>query len=247
MEQVSDHLNTILRYVPYVQANFVLGLDGDVGAEPFELTKAFVDRTPGVFPAYSLLSAFGRAAPLNLDLQRQGRVLPTPFHFLDNNRAMNVRPKNYDWKSIYDQVIGLRKHSFSTRAIARRMRVNRAGLPRWLNVLRAASGEGWGRIRYDAKVRRRLDSDNELRRFFEGESSSTPGFYLDQLRRDLGPFWEMLPEGSLRHDPNAYLRQVEGTPVAEGDQPVPDGATPLAPRHHAGTRPQPSAPSASQG
>src|SRR6185295_9747362 len=47
VRQVSDHVNTILRYIPYVQANFVLGLDCDEGEEPFELTKRFVDMTPG--------------------------------------------------------------------------------------------------------------------------------------------------------------------------------------------------------
>jgi hypothetical protein len=34
-----------------VQANFVFGLDGDEGKEPFELTKEFVNRSPGAFPA----------------------------------------------------------------------------------------------------------------------------------------------------------------------------------------------------
>ena len=68
----------ILRYVPYVQTNFVLGMDSDEGPEPFELTKRFLDLAPGAFPAYSLLSAFGRAAPLNLEYQRAGRVLPLP-------------------------------------------------------------------------------------------------------------------------------------------------------------------------
>jgi hypothetical protein len=94
---VSDHVNMILRYIPYIQTNFVMGLDGDMGPEPFELTKKFIDLSPGAFPAYSLLSAFGRAAPLNLEYQRAGRVLPFPFHFLNNNHAMNVRPKNYNW------------------------------------------------------------------------------------------------------------------------------------------------------
>jgi len=37
VRQVSDHVNTILRYVAYVQANFVLGIDEDEGEEPFEL------------------------------------------------------------------------------------------------------------------------------------------------------------------------------------------------------------------
>src|SRR5262249_40982761 len=56
VRQVSAHVNTIQRYVPYVQANFVLGLDSDEGDDPFELTKRFVDLSPGAFPGYSLLS-----------------------------------------------------------------------------------------------------------------------------------------------------------------------------------------------
>ena len=68
VKQVSEHVNMILRYIPYVQTNFVLGLDCDKGPEPFELTKQFLDLSPGAFPAYSLLSAFGQAAPLNLEL-----------------------------------------------------------------------------------------------------------------------------------------------------------------------------------
>ena len=50
----------IFKYIPYVQANFVVGLDCDAGTEPFELTKKFINDTPAVFPGYSLLSAFGR-------------------------------------------------------------------------------------------------------------------------------------------------------------------------------------------
>jgi len=97
--------NMILRYIPYIQTNFVMGLDGDMGPEPFELTKKFIDLSPGAFPAYSLLSAFGRAAPMNLDYQRAGRVLPFPFHFLNNNHAMNVRPKHYSWPEFYDGLV----------------------------------------------------------------------------------------------------------------------------------------------
>ncbi len=50
---IADQVNMILRYIPYVQTNFVLGLDSDEGDEPFELTKKFVDMTPGAFPGYS--------------------------------------------------------------------------------------------------------------------------------------------------------------------------------------------------
>jgi hypothetical protein len=215
VKQVSDHVNTILRYIPYVQANFVLGLDDDAGSEPFDLTKLFVDKTPGVFPAYSLLSAFGRAAPLNLDLQRAGRVIPVPFHFLDNNRAMNVRPKNYSWTELYDRVIDLRKHSFSWRAVRRRLAANDGLLTRSLNFVRAVSSEGSGRIHHDEIVRGLLSSDMTMRRFFDGETPTVPTFYADRVRRDLGALWEWLPAGALEHDPNAYLRSRSGAEPAE--------------------------------
>jgi hypothetical protein len=209
LRQISEHVNMLLRYTPYVQANFVLGLDVDEGPDPFELTKRFVDMTPGAFPAYSLLSAFGQAAPLNLEYQRVNRVLPFPFHFLNNNHAMNVKPKHYSWPDFYDRVIDVSRHSFSWPAILNRYRVIKDRIPRWLNVVRSVSSEGFGRIKYYTNVRRRLDTDRQFRGYFERETTELPQFYVDQVRKDLGPLWEWLPEGALHHDPNAYLKSTE--------------------------------------
>ena len=207
LRQVSEHVNLVLQYVPYVQTNFVLGLDCDEGPEPFELTKKFVDMTPGAFPGYSLLTAFGQAAPLNLEYQRNGRVLGFPFHFLNNHQAMNVRPRNYGWPEFYDRVIDLTKHTFSPRAIVNRYRAIREPIPRWMNVVRAISSEGFGRIRYYSKVRSLLDTDRAFRRYFEGETGELPPFYANRVRRELGPFWNSFPAGALHHDHNAYLRE----------------------------------------
>jgi hypothetical protein len=204
--QVSGHINLILEYIPYVQANFVLGLDVDQGAEPFELTKQFLDRSPGAFPGFSLFTAFGRAAPLNLELQRDGRVLPFPFHFLDNNQAMNVRPKHYDWPEFYDHLVDLTGYAFSWPMIYRRLRFNRTPIPKWLNVVRAISGEGFGRLKYHATIRRLLDTDRAVRQFFDGETRVLPRFYQELIRQDLGPLWDMLPPAALSHDPDAYLK-----------------------------------------
>jgi len=213
--QVAEHVNMILRYIPYIQTNFVLGLDGDMGPEPFELTKKFLDLAPGAFPGYSLLSAFGKAAPLNLEYQRDARVLPFPHHFLNNNHAMNVKPKNYAWPEFYDRLIDLTKYSFSGRMIAKRFGGNSELLPRFMNVIRAVSSEGWGRIKYHTTIRGLLDTDKSVRDYFEGESTVLPDFYRDRIRRELGPFWDYLPEGALEHDPNAYLKASAGlVPIA---------------------------------
>ncbi len=216
VRQVSEHVNMILRYVPYVQTNFVLGLDSDEGPEPFELTKRFVDSSPGAFPGYSLLSAFGRAAPLNLEYQRADRVLPFPFHFLDNNHAMNVKPKHYSWREFYDHVIDLTRYTFSWRAIFNRFRSTRTTIPRWMNAIRAVSSEGSGRIAYFTELRRRLDTDRQVQRYFDRETTELPAFYVDQVRRDLGPLWEWLPAGALEHDSQAYRKSQDAQSPAAG-------------------------------
>ncbi len=206
VKQVAEHVNLILRYIPYVQTNFVLGLDSDEGPEPFELTKKFIDLAPGAFPAYSLLSAFGRAAPMNLDYQRAGRVLPFPFHFQDNNHAMNVRPQHYSWPEFYDGLLDVTRYSFSWRAIGRRLTATRTAIPKWMNVVRAVSSEGFGRIAYHATMRRLLDTDRSVRAFVDGEITELPTFYHDRIRSELGALYEFLPEGAIMHDPNAYLK-----------------------------------------
>ncbi|MDH4068931.1 MAG: radical SAM protein [Ignavibacteria bacterium] len=206
VRRVSDHVNMIMRYIPYVQTNFVLGLDGDEGPEPFELTKRFVDMTPGAFPGYSQLTAFGASSPLNLEYQRDNRVLAFPFHFLDNNGAMNIKPRNYEWHEFYGHVIDLTRYTFSKRAVLRRLRANGGIVPRWMNVIRALSTEGRGRIEYFTGVRQHLVDNHQFRAFFEQETSQLPSVYSKTVQEDLGSMWRWLPPGGLYHDPNVYLK-----------------------------------------
>ncbi len=207
LEQVSEQVNMIQRYVPYIQTNFVLGLECDSGDEPFELTKHFVDKSPGAFPGYSLLTSFGEAAPLNLEYQREGRVLPFPFHFLNNHLAMNLKPKNYEWIDFYDKVIDLTEYTFSRRAIYRRFMASSHFTTRWMNVMRAISSEGHGRIRFYKKLRKKLVEDQSFRKYFEGETEQLPRFYSDIIHKDLGIWGQWLPKGALEHEQNAYLHK----------------------------------------
>ena len=206
--RVSEQINMILRYIPYVQTNFVLGLDSDEGAEPFELTKKFVDLTPGAFPGYSLLSAFGQAAPLNLEYQRLNRVIPFPFHFISNNHAMNVKPINYSWTEFYSHIISLGEHTFSWGAITKRLIATKAFIPRWMNVVRAVSEEGFGRVAYNKAILKQLNSDVKFRQYFEQETTELPQFYMNIIKKELGPLWNWLPDGAIYHDQNAYLNSV---------------------------------------
>jgi hypothetical protein len=223
---VSEHINLILSYIPYMQTNFVVGLDSDNGAESYELTKKFVDLAPAAFPAYPLITAFGRAAPLNLEYQKENRVLAFPFHFLNNSHASNVVPKNYSWPEFYDLLIDLAKYSYSWRAIYNRFRTTRSRIPRWMNFMRAISTEGSGRIKFYTNIRRMLDEDRKFRDFFEQETTVIPEFYINMMKKDLGPLWEYLPDRAYYHDPYAYLKseteKSNGSAVKEpADKPLP--------------------------
>ncbi len=44
-----------------------------------------------------------------------------------------------------------------------------------------------------------------MRGFFERTSKKLPGFYVNQMRKALGPLWDALPRNAISHDPNAYL------------------------------------------
>lgn len=211
VHQVAEHVRLIQSHIPYVQANFVLGLDADSGDEPFELTKRFIDLAPAMFPGFSLLTAFGQASPLNLDFQRDGRLLPFPFHFLNNNHAMNVRPKHYSWPEFYDRIIDLTQYAFSAPRIYARFRAAGSWLPRWMNVLRAISSEGSGRLRYYREIRARLDNDPELIAYFAQESTTLPEFFHARIRRDLGDYYRWLPPGAIEHDPYAALRESDAS------------------------------------
>jgi len=209
VRKVSKQVNMIARYLPYFQGNFVFGLDCDEGDEPFELTRRFLELSPHVFPAYSLLTSFGRSAPSNLEYQRDGRLIGFPFRSLNNSGAMNVRPKNYEWTDFYRKLVRIHEFSFSKRTIRRRFGADRGLIPKSMNTLRAISSEGWGKIDYYRQTLRRLEEDREYRSFFEQETTEIPQFFVDRILRSLGPLAEWLPEGAIEHDPLAYLKSQE--------------------------------------
>ena len=120
---------------------------------------------------------------------------------------MNVRPKNYSWPEFYDHLIDVTKYAFSWTSMGRRMSHSRTYGTRWMNLIRAVSNEGWGRIRLFKQIRKLLDTNTDFRDFFEGETTKLPQFYRDMIRNDLGPLWEWLPKQALAYDIGADLRE----------------------------------------
>ncbi|NND70579.1 MAG: radical SAM protein [Rhodothermales bacterium] len=204
VRRVAEHANMVQRYIPYTQCNLIFGLDADEGPEPYELTKLFIELAPAVYPHFALLSAFGRNAELNLGYQKDNRVLPVPFHFLDLIRSSNVIPRNYTWLEFYDHVVDAFDTAFSRRAIRRRFTKNSHTSSRFEQLLRGISSDRRSRLGHQRYMREQFNDPN-VRAFFEGETRTIPDMFVNKVQKDLGPLWEWLPEGTLDYDPNAYL------------------------------------------
>ena len=120
---------------------------------------------------------------------------------------MNVKPKNYEWITFYEHIIDITSYTFSKKAIFNRFRANSSSIPKWLNVIRAISNEGYGRIRFFKKVIEHLRSDKDFRAYFEMETTILPKFYVGVIKKDMGYMWKWLPEGAIYHDQHAYLKK----------------------------------------
>src|SRR5207248_3260582 len=133
---------------------------------------------------------------------------PFPFHVINNNQSMNVRPRHYEWPEFYDRLVDLTAYSFSWRAIGRRLAATNTFVPRWMNVVRGISSEGFGRTPYHRTIRHMLDVDRSVWKFMDAETDQIPEFYVSLIRRELGPVYDHLPEGAMNRGPNAFLKTV---------------------------------------
>ena len=98
---------------------------------------------------------------------------------------MNVKPKNYKWIEFYDLIIDITEYTFSPKAIYKRVIANKRLITKALNVVRAISSEGYGRIKFFKKIRQNLIEDKDFQDFFEGNSKKVPQFYLDIIEKEL--------------------------------------------------------------
>ena len=150
--------------------------------------------------------ALVKQLPFSICYRGKSCALISDYLTASRSKFNRNRTQEHSWSNFYDQVISLTEYTFSWQAMIKRFGATRAMVPRWMNLVRAVSSEGFGRIRYYAEVRRLLDTDRRFQQYFEQETTELPEFFSAQVRRDLGSLYDWLPLGALFHDPNAYSK-----------------------------------------
>src|SRR5262249_50026826 len=137
----------------------------------------------------------------------------------------NVRPLHYSAAELYDRLIDLYRHAYSWRAITRR---TSASLGRWgkvVNFTRSVD-EGRGFIDLHRQTRARMETDRELRAFYEGGRVAPPTSFMDDVKRQLGRYAALLPESLLSPERFAESFQASAEASLATLRPAVGGAGP---------------------
>jgi hypothetical protein len=177
VSRVVGHFELLAEHVPYLQANFMFGLDSDQGDTPTELTKLFMDQTPFVWPAINIPVPFG-GAPLYEELLRDGRILESmPFAFYyAPYPATTLKP--YDPVTYYEKLIELFLYAASPAMLKRRMKSTALWPIKLVHWARTASTRA--SLKHYRHILHMLRSDAQFRAFHEGRSTVLPEFYHQQ-------------------------------------------------------------------
>ncbi|WP_431903150.1 B12-binding domain-containing radical SAM protein [Amycolatopsis thermoflava] len=189
VDHVADHFTRLAENVPYLQANFMFGLDTDQGDEPVELTERFMDRTPFVWPTINIPMPFG-GTPLHDQLTADGRILTTmPFSFYYAPYLVTTL-RHYDPITYYTKLTELYAHAASPAMLRRRLRSTSHRLIRYVHRARTAAFRG--DIASFRRILGMLRDDPRFLAFHEGRTTRLPDYYRHLGDRMLGRYAELL-------------------------------------------------------
>ena len=230
LERLVEHFTLLHEHVPYVQANFMYGLDDDTGDEWISLTRNFMSRTPFVWPVVNIPHPFG-GTPL-FDAYRAGRriLAALPFAFYYSPYTATTLP-HHGVVAYYRALSDLFAHFTAPRMLSRRLGSTPSQFVRLVHLIR--TGVKRGRMQAFRRLHAMLDSDGRFRAFHEGETTVLPEFYHREYERMLGPYADLLspservPDLDPPDDRNRTAPAVGRThSAAQRERPAPSSGMP---------------------
>jgi radical SAM superfamily enzyme YgiQ (UPF0313 family) len=191
LDKVVEQCHIIRPYVSGIQANFIFGLDVDMGKEPVELTKEFASQVPFVMPNFNIPVPYGNT-PLYEKYLSEGRILtamPFVFYYMPH---LVYTLKNYSPVTFYENLIDMFSHISSGKMLLKRLKDAHALFPAGYNLVKTLGNRQMiGRFR---KILNLLNTDRQFRAFHEHETDLLPEYYHRLYDRLLGPYASLLSD-----------------------------------------------------
>lgn len=190
MRAAASRLNDIAYRIPFLQVNFVFGVDPEGERAHIGLTEAFLHEVPAAWPNVNLIQAWGRLSPLSRALAEEERLLGVPFPLTDQKVCPNVRG---DIRPSLEAAISVLESSITRAALVRRFLANHDAQARIVNLIRGLGAEQRRRIRWYRSVIEWLGNDPSFAGFFDGSTDVVPHQLRSMALVRLGPFARYLP------------------------------------------------------
>ncbi len=192
MEKVIEQFELLKDYVPYIQTTFILGLDTDMGDEPFEITAEFVRRMPFAWPAINVPLLWG-GTPMTFTLLKEDRILRAmPFSFY-KMPYLAITLKNYDPLIFYQKLLGIYQDLSSKKRSRERVRSNSNFSIKFGHLARNYTQNILTRIPDLLRIIHQLETNPQFHAFHTGQSDVLPEFYAQIYRQRLGKYAELMP------------------------------------------------------
>jgi radical SAM superfamily enzyme YgiQ (UPF0313 family) len=210
-----DQFHKLHRHGFALQANFIVGMDGDRGSEPVDLTAEFIRRLPFVWPVVNVPIPFGGTPLFDACLANDRLLRAMPFSFYYTPYLVTTlehyAPIDYcrGLSAIYALLT-------SGGMLARRLATRATWGIRSLHALRTVG------MRQDLAAFHQfgtmLETDDRFRAFHEGRKVPLPEFYHSSYERRLGRYAELLSRADRtpEFDPMPHA-DSSATLVASGD------------------------------
>ena len=197
VEQLVEHFSTLHRHVPYLQANFLFGIEGDADEveDSIALTKRFMSRTPFVWPVVNIPHPFG-GTRLFERCRAEGRILTAmPFGFYYSPYLVTV-PEHDSPVAYYERLIDLFTHFTAPTMLAARLASSVHPFIRLVHRVRTQVKRR--RLAAFRRLALRLRADSGFRAFHDGSDPRLPEVYHHEYDRLLGRFAPLLGRDDRR-------------------------------------------------
>lgn len=195
LEKVIEQLNAMRSCVEGIQANFIFGLDSDMGNQPIDLIKEFALRVPFVMPNFNIPVPFG-STPLYERYLKEDRLLtsmPFTFYYMP---YLVFKLKNYTPVEFYENIIDILSYVSSSKMLLARFKNAPTPFSAAYNTIKALGNRQMiGRLHHLLEL---LKTDTRFREFHDHETDILPEFYHVEYERMLGPYAELMTRADRR-------------------------------------------------
>jgi hypothetical protein len=194
VQGMANQTNMVVSHIPSVQVNVIFGLDNEDVNDQFRLTKEFMRLTPAAYTNFQIMTVFGDSTPVGEKYKDQGRVINLPYNLMDGYSLTNLILEN-DPIQFYNNFADIMDYSKSPSSVAKKIWHCTSWKIKTFYALKFLSNRMDGSHYKD--LSNKIKQGGYFKSYLSGEEEKMPSVFVEQLKKELGVFYQFLPKDIL--------------------------------------------------